>query len=180
MRNIIKYILILTILVIIFIILNFYKSNKFIFEDIMIFGLWSDNGVKNQYEINSQSEIQIDVFQTINNKFNKKIAPGSKGNFRIKFKRSIDTKYSIKINEKTVKPRNLIFTLENKQYNSIEDMEEIINEKFMNADEITINWEWKYYINEIEDISDTRDGEIAQKYIFEIIAVVEEGEGAEI
>ena len=100
MRNIIKYILILTILVIIFIILNFYKSNKFIFEDIMILGLWSDSSLKNQYEINSQSEVQIDVFQTINNKFNKKIAPGSKGNFRIKFKRSIDTKYSIKIMKK--------------------------------------------------------------------------------
>ena len=67
-----------------------------------------------------------------------------------------------------------------KQYNSMEDMEEIINKKFMNTDEITINWEWKYYINEIEDIADTRDGEIAQKYIFEIIAVVEELERVEI
>ena len=50
MKNAIRYILILIVLVIIFIILNFYKSKKNIFEDIMIFGLWGGNGIKNEYE----------------------------------------------------------------------------------------------------------------------------------
>ena len=54
MKNAIRYILILIILVIIFTILNFYKSKKDIFDDIMIFGLWSRNSIKNEYEINSQ------------------------------------------------------------------------------------------------------------------------------
>lgn len=180
MRNIIKYILILIVLVIIFIILNFYKSNKIIFEDIMVLGLWDDISAKKEYEINLQKNIEIDVFTTVNNKFNKKIAPGSKGIFVIKFKRPVDTNYSIEINEKTQKPQNLVFILENKQYNSMTEMEDIINEKFMNTDEITINWEWKYFINEIQDIQDTTDGEKAQRYLFEIKAIIEQPERIEI
>ena len=84
MKNITKYILILIVLVIIFTILNFYKSNKKIFEDIMIFSLWDDSGVKNEYEISTQNTVKIDVFSTINNIY-KKIAPGSRGTFVIKF-----------------------------------------------------------------------------------------------
>lgn len=68
MKNAIRYILILTVLVIIFIILNFYKSKKNIFEDIMIFRLWGGNSIKNEYGINSQNTVEIDVFSTTNNK----------------------------------------------------------------------------------------------------------------
>lgn len=176
MRNIVKYILIFIILVIIFIILNFYKTNKIIFEDIMIFGLWNDIDAKNEYEISSQKTVEIDIFTTINNKMYKKIAPGSKGSFAIKFKRPVDTNYSIEIKDKTSKPQNLVFILENREYNSMTEMEDIINEKFMNVDEIIINWEWKYHINKIQDIQDTKDGENAQKYLFEIKAIIEERE----
>ena len=59
-------------------------------------------------------------------------------------------------------------------------MEDILNEKFVNTDKITINWEWKYYVNEIQDIQDTKDGTEAQKYLFEINAVIEEKERTEI
>lgn len=180
MKNVIKYILILIILVIIFIILNFYKSNKIIFEDIMVLGLWDDISEKKEYEISLHENIEIDVFTTINNKFNKKIAPGSKGSFVIKFKRPVDTNYSIEIKEKTSKPQNLVFILDNREYNSMTEMEDIINEKFMNVDEIIINWEWKYYINKIQDIQDTKDGENAQKYLFEIKAIIEQLERIEI
>ncbi|MBQ2836212.1 MAG: hypothetical protein IJE68_05205 [Clostridia bacterium] len=176
MKNIMKYILILIILVIIFIILNFYKSNKIIFEDIMILGLWNDIGAKNEYEISSQKTVKIDIFTTINNKMYKKIAPGCKGCFVIKFKRPSNTNYSIKIKEKTSKPQNLVFILENKKYNSIKEMENIINEKFVNTDEITINWEWEYYVNDIQDIQDTIEGENAQSYLFEIKAIIEDAE----
>lgn len=180
MKNTTKYILILIILVIIFIILNFYKSKKNIFEDIMIFGLWGGNGIKNEYEINTQEPTHIDVFSTINNRYNKKIAPGSKGSFTIKFKRPADWNYKIIITERTSKPQNLVFSIGNQSFLSLEEMEEVINEKFMNTEKITISWEWKYYIDEIHDIQDTKEGEEAQKYLFEIEAIVEEQERTEI
>ena len=59
-------------------------------------------------------------------------------------------------------------------------MEDIINEKFIDSDKITINWEWKYYISDIQDIQDTQDGERAQKYLFEIKAIIEEQERTQI
>lgn len=180
MKNSLKNILILVILVIIFIILNFYKSKKNIFDDITILALWDNSGTKNEYQIISQNTVEIDVFTSINNKMYKKIAPGSKGCFAIKFKRPLNSNYIININEKTAKPKNLFFTIENKTYSTLEEMEDVINEKFKNTEEITINWEWKYYIDENHDVEDTRDGENAQRYIFEINAIVEDQERTEI
>lgn len=180
MKNAIRYILILIILVIIFIILNFYKSKKGIFDDIIIFGLWGGNSIKNEYEINFQNTIEIDVFSTINNGYNKMIAPGSKGSFAIKFKRPANSSYKINITEKTSKPQNLIFSIENRKYLSLKEMEDVINKKFINTDRITINWEWKYYIDEVHDMQDTKDGERVQKYLFEIEAIVEKEERTEI
>lgn len=75
MKKLAKYILILIVIVIIFIILKFYNSNKSIFDDIMIFGLWDDNSVKSEYEITSQTVVEVDVFTTITNNIHKKIAP---------------------------------------------------------------------------------------------------------
>lgn len=83
MKNAIRYILILIILVIIFTILNFYKSKKDIFDDIMIFGLWGGNSIKKEYEINSQ---------------------------------------------------NLVFSIENRKYLSLKEMEDVINKKFINTE----------------------------------------------
>lgn len=174
MRNIIKYILILIILVIIFVILKFCKSNKNIFDDIIIFGLWDEIGAKNEYEIVPQDTTEIDVFSTINNTLYKKIAPGSSGSFTIKFKKPAKSHYKIVINEKTAKPENLVFILDNQRYKSLKEIENIINEKFFDTSKIKINWEWEYYINGIQDIQDTSDGEKAQKYIFEINAIIEE------
>lgn len=175
----IKFILILIILFITFIILNFYKSTNSIFDDIMIFGLWDDKGAQNEYEVTFQKKVEINVFNTINNTY-KKIAPGSKGSFVIKFKRPINSNYKIIIEEKTKKPQNLIFMLDNKRYSSLEEIEEVINEKFINTEKITINWEWKYFINETYDIQDTKDGKNAQTYLFEIKAIVEEQERTEM
>lgn len=176
MKNSLRYILILTILIITVIILNFYKSNKIIFEDIMILGLWNNSGTKNEYEVTLENGVEIDVFMTNNNKIHKKIAPGSKGSFIIKFKRPSNSSYKIDVIEKTSKPQNLVFIIENNKYKSLEEIEDIINKKFANNEEITINWEWKYYSDEIHDIQDTKDGEDAQKYLFEIIAITEEEE----
>ena len=75
------------ILILIFIILSFFNSKKQIFDDIAIFNLWSDSD-DYEFKINPQEEpsLEIDVFQTgrKNKKYNKKIAPGSRGSFVIK------------------------------------------------------------------------------------------------
>lgn len=175
------YILVLIILILILII-NLIKLKKNIFNDIMIFGLWNEIGEKNEYEITSKNSIQIDVFSSIynGNRINKKIAPGSYGKFTIKFERPEKYKFKIKIKEKTRKPQNLVFILDNKKYNNIAEMQEEINNKFLNTEKITIKWEWIYDVNEKEDIEDTKDGENAQKYIFEIEAIIEEEERNEI
>lgn len=180
LKKIIKNILILIILIIIFIILNFYRSKKSIFNDIMILGLWNDIRAKNEYQLTSQKAIEIDVFTTVNTRRYKKIAPGSSGSFAIKFKKTINSKYIIKINEKTSKPANLIFILDGQKHSSIKEMEDIINEKFLKSEKITINWKWEYYINEVQDIQDTKDGLEVKKYMFEIEAIIEDEERVEI
>jgi len=180
MKNILKYILILIIFIIIFIILYFYKSKKNIFEDITILGLWNDLGAKNEYEIIPQNTVEIDVFKTINKKRYKKIAPGSSGSFTINFKRPLNLNYKINIIENASKPKNLVFSIENKKYTTLEEMENVINKKFIDTDKITINWEWKYYTDENNDIQDTKDGQNAQIYIFKINAIVEDWERTEI
>ena len=180
MKNIIRLIFILIILGIIIIILSFDKSRKNFFEDITILSFWKDIGAKSEYEISTQDIVEIDVFTTLKSKGYKKIAPGCKGSFVIKITRQPNTNLKIKINEKTLKPKNLVFSIENKKFTSLEEMEKIINRKFMNKEKLTIDWEWEYYINDVNDIQDTKDGENIEKYIFEIEAIVEEKERTEI
>lgn len=174
MRKNIKHLLILIILVILFLILKFCNSKVKIIDDITILSMWEDIGAKNEYEISEQKMVEIDIYTTMSKKVYKKIAPGSRGSFTIKFKRPQNSNYKIFINEKTVKPQNLVFMLENKKYKTLEDMEKVINETFMDKDKITIYWEWEYYIDEINDIQDTKDSKSVQRYIFQINASVEE------
>lgn len=166
MKKKIINILILIIFILIAFYLNFYKSDISVFDDIMIFSLWSSQELKN--------EVEIDVFTTVNDKLYKKIAPGTKGSFVIQFKREMKLNYKIKITEKTVKPHNLVFTIGNTKYISLNEMEEAINENFKNTEKITIYWEWEYYIDDTHDIQDTKDAKNVEKYIFKIEAIIEE------
>lgn len=166
MKKKIIYILILIIFIIIFFNLNFYKSDISVFDDIMIFSLWSNQELKN--------EVEIDVFSTVDDKLYKKIAPGTKGSFVIEFKREMNLKYKIKVTEKTKKPHNLFFTIGDTKYSSLDEMENVINEKFKNTEKITIYWEWEYYIDDTHDIQDTKDGKNIERYIFKIKAMIEE------
>ena len=165
MKMKIKYILILIIFILIFFNLNFYKSDISVFDDIMIFSLWSNQ--------ESRNEVEIDVFTTIDDKLYKKIAPGTKGSFAIQFKREMNLKYKIKVIEKTEKPHNLFFTIGNTKYASLAEMEDAINENFKNTEKITIYWEWEYYIDDAHDIQDTKDGKNVERYIFKIEAIIE-------
>ena len=168
MKKVKYFLIIMLILIIIFLI--FYKTPSNIFEDITIFSLWNEN----EYVINAKSndKIQINVFNQINNQ-NKKIAPGSSGNFKIKLIKPDETSCTVNIKEITSKPKNLIFMLDGKKYNSITEMQEAINQKLEKMDYVKINWEWEYDISQEDDLEDTEDGEKAQKYIFEVEAIIE-------
>lgn len=141
------------------------------FENITIFNIWKKTGKQIEYEVTVKKKIEINIFETYNNNF-KKILPGSKGNFIVKIKNPLNLNYKINLKEKTKKPKNLVFIIENKVYNTLEEIESVINQQFFNKEEIVINWEWKYYINDEMDIIDTKDGESAQKYVFELMAAI--------
>ena len=182
-----KIIYIIIILILIFIILSFFKSKNEIFNDIVIFNLWSNIGDKNEYVINPKKEksLKIEVYKTIqkgeetyekiDNKVNvyKKIAPGSYGKFTIKIKKSQELNYRILLKDMTLKPENLIFILDGQEYNSIKDMQEKLNNIFKSQDKAIINWKWEYNGNTQNDTKDTKDGENAQSYSFEVKAIVE-------
>lgn len=173
-----KIYIISIILILILIILNIYKPNKKISEDITILSLWKDIG-EQEYQVNPQNlyETKIDIFQTTSNKngVNKKIAPGSFGKFKIKISKPLDSKCQIYIKNITSKPHNLVYTIGNQNFYSMEKLQEELNKIFQNQDMVTLKWNWNYDSNNNGDIRDTEDGENAQKYIFEIKAIVEEG-----
>ena len=163
--------LFIIILILIIISLIFYKSKKIIFSEHIIFNMW------NEYVINPEKDksIQIDVFKRVSNgnKIHGKIAPGSYGDFTIKLIKPQDSKIDIKINDITTKPKNLIFILDNNEFNSIEEMQKELKEKFLTEDSIKINWKWKYETSEEGDMEDTKSGENMKSYIFEIKAILE-------
>lgn len=174
MKKKIKILIIILILIII--IFKFYKSKKDILNDIIIFSLWNDIGKDKEYVINPQKDenIQINIFQTIENGIYKKIAPGSYGKFTIRLIKTKEASCEIILREITKKPQNLIFKINNQTYNSFEEMKEKISKEIIEKNEVTINWNWKYDTNQEEDMEDTNDGEKAQKYLFEIKAIIED------
>lgn len=167
---------IIIILILIFIILIFYTRRNKAFNDIMIFNLWEDLG-EQKYIIDPKKEdkMQIDVFKTIENgtKLHKKIAPGNYGKFDIKLIKPINSNCEIIVKDITNKPQNLIFLLDGKKYNTIEEMQKNLSEKLQTKNKVTIHWKWNYDSGEEKDIQDTEDGEKAERYIFEIKAIVE-------
>lgn len=170
MKKILYIFIIILVLIIIF--LNFYKSKKNILEDHTIFNMWDE------YVINPEKNetVQIDIFKKINdgNKVRNKIAPGSTGSFIIKLIRPKKSSFDLEIRDITYKPKNLIFILEDKKFNSMEEMQEDLKQKFLTNNNVIINWQWKYENNEEDDIEDTKDGKKAKSYIFEMNAIIEE------
>ena len=176
-----KKIYILTIiLILIFIILNIYKSKNIIFNDISIFSLWNDLGEKQEYEINpeKQENIEINLFKTAQKTIgiHKKIAPGSFGQFTIKLTKLKQSEYTVILRDITKKPQNLVFILGGRQYGTITEMEPQLNNIFETTNTATIKWKWRYENDEYGNEKDTEDGEKAQRYIFEIKAIIEEVE----
>ena len=170
MKKIVYFLIIILILIMIFLI--FYKSKKIIFDDHTIFNMWDE------YVINPEKDesIQIDIFKKVSNgnKVHGKIAPGSYGSFIIKLIRPENSKIDIQIKDMTSKPQNLMFILDNREFYSMEEMQEELKEKFLTEDSIKIDWKWQYETSQKGDIEDTKSGENPQSYIFEINAMIEE------
>ena len=124
------------------------------------------NKKTNEYKIKvskgQTKKENINLLKTVDKKtlINEKVAPGTRGGFKIKLMSDVDLEYKIEIIEKNEKPKNLKMKIENGQEGKIRKNE---------PKTILINWKWDYEINSKEDKQDTKDGENIEKHNFEII-----------
>lgn len=138
------------------------------------------------FKINGKKEeIQtIDLASTIDSEtiLGSKLAPGTSGSFDIIID-ATDTQVGIKYNiisiEETNKPHNLKFIYEEKEYNTLKELQEkmsgIINTNDKNkVRTLKILWKWNYEtgstaeeINK-NDLIDTQDAQNIQSYKFTI------------
>ena len=112
-----------------------------------------------------------------------KIAPGTQGNFNIEIDATgseVGIQYHVTFEEKTKKPRNLIFIYNKSTYANLQDLEVALEGVIDANDEtkkisIPIQWKWEYEtgndegLRETEDREDTEDGKMLQNYNFDII-----------
>ena len=117
----------------------------------------------------------INLSNTINKNTltNGKIAPGTSGSFEILLETNQKIKYEIKFKSKNDKPQNLYFKIEGKdeKYRTLEEMEKDLKGEIQKSKKITIDWEWEYEGNNIQNIQDTNDGTKIVKYNFTIFAL---------
>lgn len=101
---------------------------------------------------------------------NKKIAPGSRGEFEIILKSSSRLKYNIWFESKNIKPQNLLFNVKNmkKMYNNIEEIELNGSLNVNTTKKFCIQWLWEYENDTYNNIQDTIDGENISEYNFDI------------
>lgn len=122
---------------------------------------------------------RVNLMDTINSKtlINEKIAPGLEGTFDIILKTNANSKYYIKFENQTEKPKNLRFKDLNsqKETNTLEELEEVLVGNINREDvkKVSIYWFWPYESDENEDIQDTKDSKNIGKYIFDIYVIGE-------
>ena len=122
---------------------------------------------------------RVNLMDTINSKtlINEKIAPGLEGTFDIILKTNANSKYYIKFENQTEKPKNLRFKDLNsqKETNTLEELEEVLVGNINRGDvkKVSIYWFWPYESDENEDIQDTKDSKNIGKYIFDIYVIGE-------
>ena len=122
---------------------------------------------------------RVNLMDTINSKtlINEKIAPGLEGTFDIILKTNANSKYYIKFENQTKKPKNLRFKDLNsqKETNTLEELEEVLVGNINRGDvkKVSIYWFWPYESDENEDIQDTKDSKNIGKYIFDIYVIGE-------
>lgn len=134
----------------------------------------------------SEEQIQkISLKSTINNKTisNNQIAPGTEGKFEIKLDATgseVGIDYIIRFENETQKPTNLKFTYNEKNYNSLielqQDLSGVINANDQDKIKvIQIGWNWKYETgNTVQEISkndaiDTQNAKQMSNYTFDVV-----------
>ena len=138
------------------------------------------------FKVNGKEDViqNVNLLSTYNNEtlINNKVAPGTSGSFNIVVDASgseVGVDYVIQFLNESEKPQNLIFTYDDQQYTTIQDLEKDLSGTINANDEnkirtITINWEWQYETgenaNEINqnDIVDTNNAKQLENYTFDI------------
>ena len=157
-------------------------------DDILFFKLFgssstSTSNVNNEIVFDMSNKNKdtknINLLETVNTQFlvQEKIAPGSEGNFSIKIvdneKYEEAKNYNITFKSKNAKPQNLYFYLndnEDEKYATLEEMQNVIEQKLNNKKqkEIIINWKWEYNNSNEGNKQDTVDGMKIKEYNFDI------------
>ena len=126
----------------------------------------------------------VNLLSTYNNEtlINNKVAPGTSGSFDIIVDATgsdVGVEYAIQFLNESEKPQNLVFTYDDNQYATIQELEKDLSGTINANDEnktrtITIDWEWQYETGENEneihqnDIIDTNNAKQLENYTFDI------------
>ena len=139
------------------------------------------------FKVNGQDEeVQtINLASTCNNEtlIDNKIAPGTEGNFKIIVDGTgsdVGIDYSIKFENESTKPQNLKFKYDEKEYNSIAELQEDLTGTINTNDPektktLSIDWKWAYETGEnLEEITqndkiDTQNAKSISNYTFDVI-----------
>ena len=127
---------------------------------------------------------QIDLMKTVdkNTCLNKKIAPGTSGNFNILLDTNKDSKYKIYFQSVNEKPQNLYFKAikdgkEIAKTQTLEELSEKLDGNIVKKEKIkkNIQWYWNFENNKANsDIQDTEDSKKIKRYQFNLYALGEE------
>lgn len=139
------------------------------------------------FKVNGQDEeVQtINLASTCNNEtlIDNKIAPGTEGNFKIIVDGTgsdVGIDYSIKFENESTKPQNLKFKYDEKEYNSIAELQKDLTGTINTNDPektktLSIDWKWAYETGEnLEEITqndkiDTQNAKSISNYTFDVI-----------
>ena len=189
--KIIKLILII-ILINLFIIIFCFKqiSNKTQSDDFLFLKLFQSQSktAEEEYSIKvnylNKGLKTVNLSDTINKNFYKKVAPGTNGKFNIVLNSTRDLQYQVKFSSTSAKPQNLKFmALTNGEKitkaSELEELSENLKGIILKNQKvsITVLWYWPYEGENQEeqvDIQDTIDGKNIEKYKFEILVLGEE------
>ena len=138
------------------------------------------------FKVNGKEDViqNVNLLSTYNNEtlINNKVAPGTSGRFNIVVDATgseVGVYYVIQFLNESEKPQNLIFTYDDQQYTTVQDLEKDLSGTINANDEnktrtITIYWEWQYQTGENEneinqnDIIDTNNAKQLENYTFDI------------
>ncbi len=139
------------------------------------------------FKVNGQDEeVQtINLASTCNNEtlIDNKIAPGTEGTFKIVVDGTgsdVGINYTIKFENESTKPQNLKFIYNEKEYNSITELQEDLKGTINANDEektktLNIKWKWAYEIGsnaeeiKANDQIDTQNAVDINNYTFNVI-----------